>query len=144
MCADQLVARIKEVNAEKGPAHDKMFMSSLQGRAEWFLERDKGAGGGDFTARYREMAESAAAAGASLDASGRPGEPPVDLSSSEPVIGGGPDGQPKVDGISCPRCGALMVLRTAKRGEHAGRQFYGCSRYPKCKGIVSIEPGFER
>lgn len=32
-----------------------------------------------------------------------------------------------------------MVLRTARRGKNAGGQFWGCSNYPKCKGIVSLE-----
>lgn len=36
-----------------------------------------------------------------------------------------------VKDITCPNCGAPMVLRTSKYGE-----FYGCSKYPKCKGIV--------
>ena len=36
----------------------------------------------------------------------------------------------------CPRCGAAMVLRTAKRGANAGRTFYGCSKYPACKQTV--------
>lgn len=38
---------------------------------------------------------------------------------------------------SCPKCGAKMILRTAKNGGYAGNQFWGCSRYPACKGIVS-------
>jgi len=38
---------------------------------------------------------------------------------------------------SCPKCGAEMILRTAKKGANAGNQFWGCSRYPACKGIVS-------
>ena len=33
----------------------------------------------------------------------------------------------------CPKCGAEVVLRTAKKGEHKGEQFYGCSRFPKCR-----------
>ena len=33
----------------------------------------------------------------------------------------------------CPRCGSELVLRTAKRGAHAGEQFYGCSSFPKCR-----------
>lgn len=33
----------------------------------------------------------------------------------------------------CPRCGAELVLRTAKKGEHSGEQFYGCSKFPKCR-----------
>jgi four helix bundle suffix protein len=36
----------------------------------------------------------------------------------------------------CPRCGKLMALRTAKTGQHAGRQFWGCTAYPDCKGTV--------
>lgn len=41
-------------------------------------------------------------------------------------------------GQSCPRCGSSMVRRTAKRGRNAGGQFWGCSRYPRCKGTRSI------
>ena len=33
----------------------------------------------------------------------------------------------------CPRCGGKLVLRTAKKGEHVGEQFYGCSNFPKCR-----------
>jgi len=33
----------------------------------------------------------------------------------------------------CPKCGVPMVLRTASKGEQAGRQFYGCPNYPKCR-----------
>jgi restriction system protein len=38
----------------------------------------------------------------------------------------------------CPRCGKLMALRTAKTGQHAGRQFWGCTAYPDCKGAVEL------
>ena len=38
---------------------------------------------------------------------------------------------------TCPRCNSQMVLRTAKKGANAGNQFWGCSRYPECKGIVN-------
>lgn len=34
----------------------------------------------------------------------------------------------------CPVCGSPMVRRTAKRGANAGTAFYGCSRYPACRG----------
>ncbi len=33
----------------------------------------------------------------------------------------------------CPKCGAPLVLRTAKKGSNAGNQFYGCSAFPKCR-----------
>lgn len=38
---------------------------------------------------------------------------------------------------ACPNCGASMVRRTARKGKHAGRQFWGCSRFPTCKGTRS-------
>jgi ssDNA-binding Zn-finger/Zn-ribbon topoisomerase 1 len=38
----------------------------------------------------------------------------------------------------CPKCGAGMVLRTARKGPNAGKQFYGCSKYPDCRATVSI------
>lgn len=38
----------------------------------------------------------------------------------------------------CPRCGIPMVTRTARRGEHQGKQFYGCPNYPRCREIVAI------
>lgn len=33
----------------------------------------------------------------------------------------------------CPKCGSPLVLRTAKSGAGAGKQFFGCSTYPKCR-----------
>ena len=38
----------------------------------------------------------------------------------------------------CPKCGSKMVLRTAKKGRYAGKNFWGCSRYPDCNGILKI------
>lgn len=45
------------------------------------------------------------------------------------------DNQPR----KCPKCNADLVLRTATRGANAGNQFYGCSNYPKCRYIESVE-----
>ena len=50
----------------------------------------------------------------------------------EPVTETGPDRK-------CPRCGAALVLRTAKKGDNAGKQFYGCSAFPKCRYIQNME-----
>jgi ssDNA-binding Zn-finger/Zn-ribbon topoisomerase 1 len=38
----------------------------------------------------------------------------------------------------CPKCSASMVKRVAKKGNHAGKQFWACSAYPKCKTIEAI------
>ena len=40
--------------------------------------------------------------------------------------------------LICPKCGKQLVLRTARRGANAGRQFYGCSNFPKCRFIMNI------
>jgi uncharacterized membrane protein len=45
----------------------------------------------------------------------------------------------KTDENICPKCGNTLVLRTAKKGENAGKTFYGCSAYPKCRYIRNIE-----
>lgn len=45
----------------------------------------------------------------------------------------------KEERIICPKCGAPLVMRLAKKGENAGRNFYGCSSFPKCRYIQNIE-----
>jgi len=45
--------------------------------------------------------------------------------------------QPEVNSMACPVCRSPMVMRTARRGKYAGGSFWGCSRYPKCRGIRS-------
>ncbi len=50
----------------------------------------------------------------------------------EPVI------QEEQQEMVCPKCGSALVLRTAKRGENAGNQFYGCSNFPKCRYIQNL------
>ena len=39
----------------------------------------------------------------------------------------------------CPKCGKDMVLRETKKGENKGRVFWGCSGFPKCRGITAYE-----
>ncbi len=43
------------------------------------------------------------------------------------------------EAISCPKCGSEMVLRTAQKGHYKGKEFWGCSKYPYCKGVINIE-----
>jgi hypothetical protein len=40
---------------------------------------------------------------------------------------------------TCPKCGSEMVLRTAKNGANQGGKFWGCSKYPNCRGILKVE-----
>ena len=46
--------------------------------------------------------------------------------------------KPEVQDLVCPRCGSGLILRTAKKGENAGKQFYGCSAFPKCRYIRNL------
>jgi restriction system protein len=39
----------------------------------------------------------------------------------------------------CPACGDAMVRRIARRGEHAGSEFWGCTHYPNCREIVPLD-----
>ena len=44
----------------------------------------------------------------------------------------------KVSSNQCPRCGSEMVLRETKRGENIGKQFWGCSTFPKCWAVKQL------
>jgi hypothetical protein len=54
---------------------------------------------------------------------------------SQPVTAVKPTSEP--ENPKCPLCGSPMVKRSANRGANVGNEFLGCSRYPKCKGIVN-------
>ena len=38
----------------------------------------------------------------------------------------------------CPECGKPMKRRTARQGIRAGKDFWGCSAFPKCRGTRNI------
>lgn len=40
--------------------------------------------------------------------------------------------------ITCPQCGGAMVRRVAKQGANAGSAFWGCSRFPACRGTRAV------
>ena len=41
--------------------------------------------------------------------------------------------------MKCPKCGSGMILRTASRGFNAGNKFYGCKKFPACRGTVDLK-----
>lgn len=58
---------------------------------------------------------------------------------------GGPDPTPEMkakaqqmlspcEAPECPRCSQSMVHRLAKRGKNKGGEFWGCPRFPRCRG----------
>jgi restriction system protein len=52
--------------------------------------------------------------------------------STEPDI----QEMPELDPL-CPICSQKMIKRTAKKGKNAGNTFWGCSKFPGCRGVVS-------
>ena len=54
-----------------------------------------------------------------------------------PIPGAGAASSEDSEARRCPKCGSIMVRRTARQGRQAGREFFGCSRYPYCRGILA-------
>ncbi len=174
--ADQLVATIKAINAERGLGREKTLRSKVKESAQWFASQHR-ENPTDYTAKYDSLrkdpddempgrerqeggvpGEGSAVEGAAKgsdaaaplapapttasEADGRPSAPDASAASGTiaaeaPAVAdaSAAAGAPV---IVCPRCGAPMVLRTAKRGARAGKQFFGCSNYPHCRGIVNL------
>ncbi|MDQ7991266.1 MAG: restriction endonuclease [Propionicimonas sp.] len=47
---------------------------------------------------------------------------------------------PQVGAPLCPVCAGPMALQRARRGTHKGEAFWGCARYPSCRGMVPARP----
>ena len=42
--------------------------------------------------------------------------------------------------LICPKCNkGHMIKRVATKGKNAGNIFYGCSNYPRCKNVLTVE-----
>ena len=42
--------------------------------------------------------------------------------------------------VTCPKCNkGYFMPRVARSGKNKGNTFYGCSNYPKCKNLITIE-----
>ena len=60
---------------------------------------------------------------------GLPGEAPA-----TPVAAVAPAATPP-----CPKCGREMILRTSKSGANQGGKFWGCSDFPRCRGMLKYD-----
>ena len=58
------------------------------------------------------------------------GKDPVDSLPGRPERGTGAP--------NCPKCSLPMIVKTAGRGLRAGRPFYGCPNFPKCRETAPI------
>lgn len=43
-----------------------------------------------------------------------------------------------IDSPMCPKCGAKMIVKVARKGNNHGNKFWSCSKYPQCNGVLSI------
>jgi predicted RNA-binding Zn-ribbon protein involved in translation (DUF1610 family) len=38
----------------------------------------------------------------------------------------------------CPKCGASMILREARKSQNVGKKFWACSTFPICRGSANV------
>lgn len=107
--ADQLVEYIKKANASYGPEFSSE--KSMLETANSYLDAHI-ENKKDYTEKYNEYL--------------------IEEKTEQPI-------QNNEEKIICPKCGAEMIKRVATKGANAGNTFYGCSNFPKCRGIINIK-----
>lgn len=86
---------------------------------------------------------------ARLDQNGGRSSPPVSLEPSKvssasispvvfPQYAPKPFVAPQPGAKACPTCGSAMRIRSARRGPRSGCQFWGCVRFPDCRGTLNL------
>ena len=121
--ADQLVSYIHAINSE--PTATAFSEADMMNLAQYFLAQHKD-NPTDYIEKHR-IALNHQAEGAT---------PPE--KAAEPLKEQAhPNIAPQTT-VLCPKCNAKMIRRKAAKGPNAGQEFYGCSNFPKCKGIVNI------
>jgi predicted RNA-binding Zn-ribbon protein involved in translation (DUF1610 family) len=66
-------------------------------------------------------------------------KPAQSVTQKPTVVSSAPENSEILDPLVCPKCGGKLILRTARQGTNAGRKFYGCSNYPKCRYTRNAE-----
>ena len=119
--ADQLVSHIKKIEEE-----DDLYKSSEKEMHELldsFIKCSK-PNKSDYAKKYEEMlAECESQSGYKNEKSLN-----APIKEKNDILRTG-KGLPEK---FCPKCGKPLLLRTAQKGENIGKQFWGCSGFPKC------------
>jgi restriction system protein len=64
----------------------------------------------------------------------------IDSARKKPAVSGiKNESQKAILSTVCPKCGAEMVKRIARQGVNAGKEFWGCSTFPKCNGNLPYD-----
>ena len=85
---------------------------------------------GDLTAQI-ELIDGTRLAALIADVRNGPHQPPAE---SRPALPASPS---STASPACPLCRSTMIRRTARKGPNAGSQFWGCSKFPACRGTQS-------
>lgn len=120
--ADQLISYLKEQEAN---AEASLSIDGMRELAEWFLAQNNPQRS-DYARKYEEL----------VDAMTESAQESIKVQEPQEEV------KQEVEGEKervCPRCGAKLVVRTAKKGENVGRQFLGCSAFPNCRYIENID-----
>lgn len=121
--ADQLINFIKETDKQS-----KEMTSSLKDMikcGESYLALDQSERP-DYYEKYEELVHAVQDNSADVK------------QKEEALVTNVDDTSESADEMICPKCGSKLVLRTAKKGDNAGNQFYGCSNFPKCRYIKNL------
>ena len=132
--ADQLIAVLRELKSDVKSSKkemleyaDKYLTLNIEGRTDYY-------------AKYEELEKEIDSQANAESVQ----EPVMPQKSKEINDKGGnfitdENAEAQKDVKTCPRCGKELILRTATKGEHQGKQFWGCSGFPKCRYIENIE-----
>lgn len=117
--ADALIRHIERLN-DGSRSNGRDNLRQMQARAEKWLSRG--------VEHHRDIAAEYGLDGESTEKSDAARRAATTPTTPDPVAT-----------RICPKCGAPMVLRTATRGERAGKKFWGCSTYPHCHCIINVD-----
>lgn len=127
---DQLSEYIRKIDAE--PNSSTISEKDMEELAHFFLDRHTQPKV-DYAAKFR--ADTTTAPITTVSAAS---VAPTPERSPEPPAPPTPQAE-KPSELLCPKCGATMIRRKAAKGPNAGKEFYGCSNFPKCRCIINIQ-----
>ncbi|SEP68573.1 Topoisomerase DNA binding C4 zinc finger [Lachnospiraceae bacterium RM5] len=119
--ADQLVQFIKDMDAS-----DDLFnwtLPEVENFAKYFLGKNI-SDRSDYVQKYREMVRN-------VELEKNSETKKTEFSAKEL--------SEKSREKLCPKCGKPLKIRTATKGAYVGKQFYGCSSFPKCRYMENID-----
>lgn len=127
--ADQLVESIKKINEQ---SKDKSYTEKeMRDIAQFYLDANR-PDRSDYADKYEKMVKKIEVQMDTSNKSEKSTDKNNNKSESFDKKVSNDDKAKSTDKL-CPKCGANLVLRKAKKGDNVGKSFYGCSNFPKCR-----------